>query len=160
MDRVPEYNKYCLSVRSPPFSIKGAERSGRKRAARDVTIFCVSLDAQISQGNGALISHCRMKIHRKPRGRDREAEREQNMSVESTGEIGKKKKKEERKRRARRRMGQRNKSRKIRSRPLRGSLRACVRACRVGKQLRPAISRARIVRVGKKKRRCTNTIAC
>lgn len=31
---VPEYNKYCLSIRSPPFSIKGTERSAKEKEPR------------------------------------------------------------------------------------------------------------------------------
>lgn len=34
VDRVPEYNKYCLSVRPPAFSIKGAERSAEEKESR------------------------------------------------------------------------------------------------------------------------------
>lgn len=136
VNRVPEYNKYCLSVRPPPFPIKGAARSGsgRERVAHaraTVTVFCISLDAQISQGNGALISRCCMKIHREPTGRGGGGEGEQTRR--SVGELQRnwRKKKERRKWGGGEEWeGTRNGSTRFTARP---RVRACVRACRTGK---------------------------
>lgn len=147
MDRVPEYNKYCLSVRSPPFSIKGAERSGRKRAARARRNYFLRF-ARRANIPGKRRFNIALPHENSPeteRERPRSAEREQNMSVESCGEIVKRKKKEERKRRARRRDRETKVERYDRVHFVGLCVRACVHAAwesNCGRQFRGRVSSA------------------
>lgn len=151
VDRVPEYNKYCLSVRPPPFSIKGAESRAEEKEsrarARSVTIFCVSLDAQISQGNGALISHCRMKIHFGEREEERPRESGRTGTDTSVGEL-------QRNWQKRKEREKGDEETKVERRTIafpRTFLRACVRAC-VGKPAGRDFADRVPVRGGKKKK--------
>lgn len=122
------------------------EKESRTRAL--VTVFCISPDAQISQGNGALISRCRMKIHREPTGGGGEQTRR------SVGELQrnwrKKKEKEGGKWEGGEEWeGMRNKSTISRF----TRVRACVRAAWESRNF------TAVHRVRWKKRRWTNTIA-
>lgn len=128
-------NIVYLSVllRFPLKEQKGAwKKKSRARApARDVTIFCVSLDTQISQGNGALISHCHENSPRTDRSRERESEREnenQTCRWKTAKELEKKKK--ERKGKRREWEGEEWKGTRNRSTiAFHRTFPACVRAC-------------------------------
>lgn len=147
VDRVPEYNKYCLSVRLSLFSIKGAERSAEEKESRARRNYFLRFArrANIPGKRRFNIALPHENSPRTDRKRAREGKREQTRRSENCKEIDKKKD-EKKEKAAKNGWTRRNKSWKVWSRfPARSYV---LRACCVGKPT--TISRMCVSLAGKR----------
>lgn len=133
-NRVPEYNnKYYLSVRPPPFPIKGAERSVEEKEfrARARRNYFLRFARRINIPGKLRFNIALPRENSPRRGRRRERERARGRTGTGMSVGGKTAKKLAKKRKEKERNGE-ERVIKVRSRFCRTSPRACVRACRVG----------------------------
>lgn len=87
-DRVPGYNKYCLSIHPPPFSIKGTERSTEEKESRARrNYFPRFVTCKYPRETGVLISRCRMKIRQRAK-ESTQREKERKRERRGNGEGG------------------------------------------------------------------------
>jgi len=100
VDRVPEYNKYCLSVHPPPFSIKGAERSVEEKESRARRNYFLRFAwrANIPGKRRFNIALPHENSPREPTGRERERENENRHVGRRTAKKLAQKKEEKKKR--------------------------------------------------------------